>query len=80
MNDYKATLEVNGERLSGRGETLLEALQTIPKLGKVVTKGVISLEHKDTKMVRFLSALQIKRILNNPVYTTIWAKQFNTAL
>lgn len=77
--DYNLSITVGGETLKGKGETALEALQSITKPTKIVTKGEIILSKGDKKAQMTWQPMKIKKLFY-PLNQAVLSKQLTYLL
>ena len=58
---FTITVQVNGETLAGKGETLLEALQSMPKPNKISTKALINITYGDKTVDKVFMPIRARR-------------------
>lgn len=73
---YNLSIFVGGELLKGKGTTALEALQSITKPTKIVTKGEIVLTKGDKEARMTWQPVKLKKLFY-PLMQAVLAKQLN---
>lgn len=68
---YVIELSIGGTTISSAGETMLEALQSLKKPTKVVTKGTIKVFHGANHKELFFMPVQMKRMFYPLAQATI---------
>ena len=74
--DFSITLTLGDTTVSGRGISMLEALQRLPKPAKMVSKGVVVLSNGTKTRTLVYTPFQVKRLFF-PIATKFIAKQFS---
>lgn len=75
---YKLTIQLGNDIHVGEGDSVLEALQQIPKPGKIMLKGLVTIEHDGTKGQQLFWPARMKRLFYNPTYQVVQAKMLQT--
>lgn len=76
---YKLTIDLAGSILKGSGGTALEALQSITKPVKIVTKGQVTMTCGDKKMTKIMQPVEVKKLFY-PLAQKIHAKKLDYLL
>jgi len=77
---YKVILQVNNQEYKAKGETLLEALQSL-KVDQVKTAGLLIAQKGELRAERrFPRIFQLKRVLSNKTFQIIIAKNMELAM
>jgi hypothetical protein len=73
-DEFTVSLKLGDKTFKGTGKTALAALIAVPKPGKIVSKGILTITHGDTKRELLLWPLRINRLFYSPIYQAIHAK------
>jgi hypothetical protein len=76
---FELVLELGGRMYSSSGDTMLEALQSLPKPPKIVSKATLYISMGAVKRERLLQIAQTKRLFF-PLSQKIIAKQLQVGL
>jgi len=59
---FKIELDLIGNVIKGNGETMLEAMQALPKPVKITTKGVLTATYGKKSAKQDLTVMRVKRL------------------
>lgn len=79
---YHVTLQVNEKVIKAKGETLLEALQSLKNPGICKTTGVITVTYGKKRTERVLNILKLRSLFNdhNDIYRIVMARNLSLFL
>lgn len=81
VGEYSVILELNGEKGSATGLTLVEAFNNLVyEVGTYKTKGILKIEKDGRKIEKIFGVLPLKRFFANKLTREIWAKNLDLAL
>ena len=72
---YQLTLDIGGKTYMSYGDTLLEAINSLPKPEFIKTRSVLKVECGEKKLTRGLNILQLRRLLGKDFVRQVQAKQ-----
>ena len=80
-NEYKAILEMAGNKYEGKGETIFDAMNAIKlEWHDIKAKGVFIILHGNQKAEKLFYLPQLKRIFANDLTMRMWAKNLSLFL
>lgn len=73
------TVKLGTETYKGSGDTLLEALQSLPRPVKIISRGLVTIEEGEKNVERMLMPMKMKRLWFKSAQYLL-AKQFSLLL
>lgn len=78
--DFKITLTMGNNVYRGQGVTAFEALASMAKPEKIMSKGVVLVESEGKKKELIMMPLRLKRLFYNKIFQEIQAKWLGSGL
>ncbi len=73
VSPFTIDIKLGTEQLHGEGDSVLAALQSIPKPIKIITKGIITVTNGELRTERLMQPIQLKRLFY-PIAQPLQAK------
>lgn len=70
---FKIRVTVNGQVYEGNGETMVEAVQSVPRPSKVSTKGIVSVQYGDKSKQMVFTPMRLRKFFQ-PISKHVMAK------
>ena len=79
-NQFSITIELAGKTFKGKGDTVADALVSIPKPEKIMAKGVLTVKNGALKRELVMYPSRLKRLFYNKNFQIIQAKWLGQGL
>lgn len=79
-SEFSITLTIGKDIYQGTGKTALEALQSLPKPAKIMSKGVVRVENEGKFKEILMIPLRLRRLFYNKLFQEIQVKWLTSGL
>lgn len=79
-NEFNITLTVGKDVYNGSGKTALEALQSLPKPEKIMSKGLVRVENEGKSKEVLMFPIRLRRLFYNKLFQEIQIKWLMSGL